>query len=107
MPESVRVLLCTAPPDRAEGIAEGLLQRRLAACVNVIGGVVSRYWWQDKLERDEESLLIIKCEADRVDEIVAALADLHPYEVPELLSLPVEKGNPAYLEWVRRESSAR
>ena len=106
MPESVRVLLCTAPPDRAEALAGELVERRLAACVNVIAGVVSRYRWQGKLERDEESLLVIKCDESRVEELIAALPELHPYDVPELLSLPVEKGNPAYVDWVRRESTA-
>jgi periplasmic divalent cation tolerance protein len=73
--------------------------------VNVIAGVVSRYRWQGRLERDEESLLLIKCDESRVEPLIAALGELHPYDVPELLSLPVEKGNPAYVEWVRRESS--
>ena len=106
MPESVRVLLCSAPPARAEALAGELVERRFAACVNVIAGVVSRYRWQGKLERDEESLLVIKCDEARVDELIAALPELHPYEVPELLSLPVEKGNRAYVDWVRRESTA-
>jgi periplasmic divalent cation tolerance protein len=68
--------------------------------VNVLPGVVSRYWWKGSLARDEESLLLIKTEAARVDEVIAALKELHPYEVPELLSLPVEAGAPRYLAWV-------
>ena len=72
----------------------------------MIAGVVSRYRWQGKLERDEESLLVIKCDESRVEDLIASLAELHPYDVPELLSLPVEKGNPAYVDWVRRESTA-
>ena len=70
----------------------------------MIRDVVSRYRWEGELHTDEETLLILKTDADRVDDIIEALRELHPYEVPELLSLPVEKGNPAYLDWVRAET---
>ena len=73
--------------------------------MNALPGVVSRYWWQGKLERDDETLLLLKTEAARVPAIIDALRDVHPYEVPELLSLPVEQGSPAYLDWVARESA--
>jgi len=98
---SARVLLCTCPPDAAEKIARGLLERKLVACVNAVSGVVSRYWWKGALQRDEETLLVMKTEAARVPEVIAALKDLHPYEVPELLSLPVDAGAGSYLAWVR------
>jgi len=100
----VRVLLATCPPAEAERIAEALLERRLVACVNALPGAVSRYRWKGKLERDEETLLVLKTGVDRVPEVLAALKELHPYEVPELLSLPVEDGNPDYLAWVDGET---
>jgi periplasmic divalent cation tolerance protein len=103
----VRVLLCTCPPDAAEAIATGLLERRLVACVNALPGVVSRYWWRDGIERDEETLLILKTTPARVQEVFDALGDLHPYEVPELLSLPVEEGAGPYADWVNRETAPR
>ncbi len=101
---TARVLLCTCPPAAAEKIAKGLLERRLVACVNALPGVVSRFWWKGKLERDDETLLVMKTEAARVPEVIAALRDLHPYEVPELLALPVEEGAGPYLAWVKEET---
>ena len=76
----------------------------LYRALNALPGVVSRYWWQGKLEKDDETLLVLKTSADRVADVIAALKDLHPYDVPELLSLPVEDGNPAYLDWVNGET---
>lgn len=104
MATTARVLLCTCPPAAAEKIAKGLLERRLVACVNAVPGVVSRYWWKKKLERDDETLLVMKTEAARVPEVIAALKDLHPYEVPELLALPVDAGAEPYLAWLADET---
>ncbi len=106
MATTARVLLCTCPPDAAEKIAKGLLERRLVACVNALPGVVSRYWWKGSIQRDEETLLVMKTEASRVPEVVAALKGLHPYEVPELLALPVDAGAEPYLAWVRNETAS-
>ncbi|MCK6461413.1 MAG: divalent-cation tolerance protein CutA [Planctomycetes bacterium] len=104
MPTTARVLLCTCPPDAAERIAGGLLEKRLVACVNALPGVVSRYWWKGAIQRDDETLLVMKTEASLVPEVIAALKGLHPYEVPELLALPVEAGAEPYLAWVRGET---
>lgn len=75
--------------------------------MSALPGVVSRYWWQGKLERDEETLLLLKTEARRVPEVIAALDVLHPYDNPELLSLPVEAGAARYLSWVNAETQDR
>jgi len=107
MSTEVRVLLCTCPPEAAETIAEGLLERRLVACVNALPGAFSRYWWKGRLESGEETLLLLKTRAEHVPGIVAALGELHPYDVPELLSLPVEAGGPAYLDWVSGETAPK
>jgi periplasmic divalent cation tolerance protein len=96
-----RVLLCTAPPGDAEAVARALLEKRLVACVNVVGGVRSLYRWQGAIERAEEALLVIKTTADRVPEVVAALEEIHPYDTPEILALPVEQGSGKYLDWLR------
>jgi len=98
-----RVLLCTAPPDKATELARTLLENRLAACVNVLPGVHSLYWWEGAIQSDEESLLVIKTTEDKVDALIEALPGLHPYDVPELLSLPVDAGSPAYLAWLRSQ----
>lgn len=95
-----RVLLCTCPESAVEKVVDGLLLGKLAACVNVLPGVVSRYWWKGKVEAAPECLLVMKARAGSVPAIAKALASLHPYDVPELLALPVEEGSEDYLRWI-------
>ena len=71
MTVTARILLCTCPPEAAEAVAVGLLNRRLVACVNAVPGVVSRYWWKGQISRDDETLLILKTDAHRVPEVIA------------------------------------
>ncbi len=95
------VALSTAPSaEVAEQLARALVGEGLAACVNVVPGVTSYYRWKGELQRDAEWLLVIKTRAGRLEAIEAALARLHPYEVPELLALKVEDGLPSYLAWL-------
>lgn len=94
------VALCTCPPDKAEQLARELVRRRACACVNVIPGLTSVYEWKGAVEQDSESLLVIKTRADRFTDLETTLAELHPYEVFELIALPVERGNAAYLGWI-------
>jgi periplasmic divalent cation tolerance protein len=103
----VRVVLMTAP-DRAtaETLGEALVRERLAACANVLPGVTSVFWWEGEVQRAEEALVVLKTPSERVDALVARARELHPYDVPELLALPVDAGLPAYLEWVGREARA-
>ena len=86
--------------EDAERIARALVERRLAACVNVVPGVVSVYRWKGEVCRDEELLLVIKTRAERLPALREALVALHPYEVPELVALPIESGHPPYLDWL-------
>jgi periplasmic divalent cation tolerance protein len=86
--------------DDAERIARALVERRLAACVNVVAGVVSVYRWQGAVERDQEQLLVIKTSAERFESLRDALVALHPYELPELVALPVVAGYAPYLAWL-------
>lgn len=97
----VVLLLCTAPPDRAEAIAEPLLQEQLVACVNFVGPMRSRYRWQGAIESADEMLLLLKTCRHLLPALRERLSQLHPYEVPELLELPVAGGLPAYLQWVQ------
>jgi periplasmic divalent cation tolerance protein len=101
----VRVVLMTAP-DRpvAEKLAQSLVRERLAACANVVPGLTSFFWWDDDVQRADETLVIMKTPADRVDALMTRAAELHPYDVPELISLPVEAGLEAYVAWVGRET---
>ena len=100
----MRLLMSTCPPADADRIADVLLGKRLVACVSILPGVRSKYWWQGELVTDEEAVLLIKTEGELVDQVLSELKAIHPYQVPELLSLPVEKGNPDYLSWVAAET---
>ena len=86
--------------EDAERLARALVERRLAACVNVVPGVVSHYLWKGELCRDEERLLVIKTRTERLGELRTALADLHPYELPELVALDITDGSERYLAWL-------
>jgi periplasmic divalent cation tolerance protein len=100
-------LLClsTCPDaETAARIAHALVEERLAACVNRIPGVASTYRWQDTIHDDNEVLLVIKTTRERFDALRLRLADLHPYEVPELVALDIADGLPAYLDWLARET---
>ncbi len=93
----------TALPDAAsaEALAATLLTERLAACVQVTGPVESRYWWQGKLEHTTEWLCLIKSTLEAVPRLLARIRELHPYDTPELIVLPVSDGDVDYLRWVR------
>jgi periplasmic divalent cation tolerance protein len=95
------VVLCTVgSTEDAERIAGALVERRLAACVNVIAGVTSFYRWKGELNRDTEHLLVVKTTAARFEALREALVELHPYDVPEVVELPIERGHAPYLEWI-------
>ncbi len=100
----IAVLLSTCPVDAAERLARVLVERRLAACVNVVPGVRSFYWWEGELQMDGESLLVIKCPRDGVDTLTTELVEAHPYDVPEVVAFDVVGGNSAYFEWVRKST---
>lgn len=103
----VCVVLMTAPDTEVAGrIARALVAERLAACVNVVSGVRSVYRWQGSIEEDPEVLLIAKTAAARCGALAARVKDLHPYELPEVVALPVSDGSARYLEWVLQESSS-
>jgi periplasmic divalent cation tolerance protein len=96
----ILALSTVATSEDAERIATALVERGLAACVNVVPGVVSVYRWKGVIHRDEERLLVIKTRGERFEALREALVSLHPYEVPELIALPIEGGHPPYLAWL-------
>ncbi len=97
---AVRVVLVTAPPSEAETLAHTLVEERLAACANLLPGVVSLYWWEGKLQRDGEVLIIFKTPRRNVARLLKRLKELHSYSVPEFLALGVHEANSDYLHWV-------
>jgi periplasmic divalent cation tolerance protein len=103
----VFLILSTCPDaDTAQRLARTLVEERLAACVNLLPGVVSTYRWQGEIEQATEVQLLAKTTADRRDALMARLADLHPYELPEILAVETAAGLPAYLDWVAAETRA-
>jgi len=98
---SAVLALCTAPETAtAESIAQALLSAHLVACVNVVPGVQSMYWWEGKIHNDKESLLIMKTRSELQDAVIDTIRKVHPYQVPEVLFLPIQGGLPAYLDWL-------
>lgn len=100
------LLVLTNLPDRAsaERLAESLVERRLAACVNILAPCRSVYRWKGALQRDEEYPLLAKTSAERYPALEAAIREAHPYELPEIIAVPIERGLPAYLAWVDAET---
>ena len=99
------MVLSTFPdPDKAAQVARVLVDERLAACVNLVATVRSIYRWQAAVQDDTETLAIIKTTSERYAALAARLAELHPYQVPEILALPLAAGHPPYLAWLAGET---
>jgi periplasmic divalent cation tolerance protein len=102
------LLVITNLPDRAaaERLAERLVGERLAACVNILAPCRSVYRWKDALQHDEEHPMLIKTTAERYPALERVLREGHPYELPEIIAVPIDRGLPAYLDWVSAETKA-
>jgi periplasmic divalent cation tolerance protein len=100
--EYLQVLTTIDSEEAAERLGEALVERRLAACVQVIGPISSRYRWQGKIERSTEWMCVAKTEATRYAELETAIRELHSYEEPEVVATPIVAGSPGYLRWVSR-----
>ena len=100
------LLVVTSLPDResAEKLAVLLIERRLAACVNILAPCASVYRWQGEIQHDEEHPLLIKTVQDRYAELEASIRANHPYELPEIIAVRIADGLPAYLQWVESET---
>lgn len=84
----------------AKKLAHGIISNKLAACVNIIPGITSVYEWESKINEDNELLLMIKTRSSKIDDLVKFVRENHPYDVPEVISTPIEKGNLPYLKWI-------
>ncbi|MEM7417683.1 MAG: divalent-cation tolerance protein CutA [Gemmatimonadota bacterium] len=105
-PDEVVVLTTAAGMEDATRLAEALVDRRLIACANLVPGVTSVYRWEGRVQRDSEVLLILKTTRAVVNRVEEELVDLHAYDVPEVLVLPVVGGSNDYLAWLRSEVEA-
>lgn len=105
---SVRVVLTTAPSaDVAEDLGATVVAERLAACANVVPGITSIYRWEGEIQREGETLVILKTTESSVEPLRARIVELHPYDVPEVVAMKVEAGHEPYLSWVRDEVRER
>ncbi|MEX2527763.1 MAG: divalent-cation tolerance protein CutA [Gemmatimonadota bacterium] len=103
----VQVVLVTAPDtESAQSLGRAVVEEQLAACVNLIPGVHSIYRWEGSVETDDEVLLLVKTTRSRLDALIHRVHDLHPYDLPEVLALPVTAGLEGYLAWVGDETRA-
>lgn len=99
--DSSSVAFVTAPDDKvAKKLAKGLIEQKLAACVNIIPNIQSIYMWEGELNEDSEYLMMIKTRTSRFEELSKWIRDNHPYSVAEVISLPIKNGNPPYMKWL-------
>ncbi len=104
MTDALVVLVTTPSAERAAELARALVDERLAACGNVVPGLRSIYRWEGKVQDEEEALLLLKTTRARFEALRDRVLALHPYEVPEVIALPIEAGSAKYLAWIAAET---
>ncbi|MCI0618228.1 divalent-cation tolerance protein CutA [bacterium] len=96
------IVLVTAPDEAiAKKLARSILDKKLAACVNIVPGLHSMFWWQGKIDEQHEVLLIMKTFQVKLNDLIAEVKKEHPYDIPEILALPIIGGSEEYLQWLR------
>ncbi len=102
------VVLCTCPDaETARRLASEVVDRRLAACVNIVPGLTSVFYWEGGVQSESETLLVIKTTAAAYGALEARLVECHPYELPEVIAVPIVRGLPGFLEWIGEETRHR
>lgn len=96
----VVILVTAANKNEAKKIAKALIGSKLAACVNILGGIESLFWWKSKVDTAKEVLLVIKSRKTNLNKIIKLVKSLHTYDVPEIIALPIVGGSKAYLDWI-------
>ncbi len=102
--ENIRVVFISVPRDEANTLAKGLVTNRMAACVNIVPQIESYFWWDDKVEQEKESLLIVKTTHQKFEKMRNWVLENHPYDVPEIIALPLAEGLSDYIDWVKKET---
>ncbi len=105
MSEAILVMVTCGSSQEAEKIAQLLLEERLVACVNIAGRIRSLFHWEGAIARESESLLLMKTRAECFDELSRRVKEVHSYEVPEIIAMPIMVGNPDYLDWIRESTT--
>jgi periplasmic divalent cation tolerance protein len=102
------IVVFVTAKDNAEArvIAQGLLQEKLIACANIVDGVQSLFWWQGKIDEGREVLVILKTRRDLFDRVASKVKELHSYDTPEIIALPIVQGNSNYLDWINSSVSS-
>lgn len=103
-PSYIVVFITVKDTDEAQKIAKALIKRRQAACVNIVPAVNSHFWWKDKLDSTQESLLIAKTKESLLPELIRSVKKIHSYSIPEIIALPIVGGSRDYLEWIDSET---
>lgn len=98
------VFVTASNRDEAEKIANSLVEKKLIACANIVPDVKSIFWWEEKIDRSDEVLLIIKSQESLFDEILKTVKEIHSYDVPEVIAFPIIKGNEDYLKWIKEST---
>ena len=104
MPSFIQVFTTVEKREDARKIAEVVVGRRLAACVQVVGPIGSTYWWKGKVEDAEEWLCLMKTRKELYGKLEAAVKSVHPYEEPEIIALPIVEGSEGYLRWIEENT---
>lgn len=102
-PNYIVVFITVKEAEEAQKIAKALLKRRQAACVNILPGVESHFWWKDKLDSAKEILLIVKTKESLLPDLIKSVKKIHSYSIPEIIALPIVGGSRDYLEWIDSE----
>lgn len=105
--ETIRVVYISIPREEAKEMAKGIVENRLAACINIIPKIESYFWWDETVQFDEESLLMVKTTQERFPDLMQYVRDNHPYELPEIIGLPLVSAFPDYVQWIKKETESR
>jgi periplasmic divalent cation tolerance protein len=103
MTDCIQVTTTTSKEEEARRLGRAMVEKRLAACAQVLGPVSSVYWWQGKMEEAAEWLCVFKTRGALFEQLEKEIRRIHPYEVPEIVALPIADGSRDYLEWIRKE----
>ena len=105
--DHILIVVTVSSKEEAEKIATALLKKKLIACANIFGPVASHFWWQGKIDKAEEYVMFMKTKRELFKQVASNVKQLHSYEVPEIIALPIIEGFKPYLEWIDNSLSGK